>query len=126
MSSPPASLENQKATLRATALAARDALSGEHRAAAAQAIALRGLPFQTTPGTLVAGYSPIRSEIDPTPLMRKLAAQGVQPPLPASTAGDQPLKLHPWAPTPRQRQNARHYPPQCLLHALHPNNTRLN
>src|SRR5260370_9998342 len=104
MSSPPASLEKQKATLRATALAARDALSGEHRAAAAQAIALRGLPFQTTPGTLVAGYSPIRSEIDPTPLMRKLAAQGVQLALPAIIAGDQPLKFRAWSPSDRLRR----------------------
>ena len=98
MSSTPASLEMQKATLRATALAARDALSGERRAAAAQAIALRGLPFEIMPGAVVAGYSPIRSEIDPIPLMRKLAVPGVQLALPAIVAGDQPLKFRAWAP----------------------------
>ena len=43
-----------KATLRATALAARDALSGEHRAAAAQAIAER----------LDAAIGTIRSVLD--------------------------------------------------------------
>jgi 5-formyltetrahydrofolate cyclo-ligase len=98
MSNPPASLETQKATLRATALAARDALSGERRAAAAQVIARRGLPFEIVPGAVVAGYSPIRSEIDPVPLMRKLAAPGVQLALPAIMAGDQPLKFRAWSP----------------------------
>jgi len=49
------------------------------------------------PGAAVAGYSPIRSEIDPTPLLRKLAAPGVQLALPAIMAGDQPLKFRAWA-----------------------------
>src|SRR5258708_35274142 len=98
MSSPPASLETQKATLRATALAARDALSGEHRAAAAQAIARRGLPFEITPGAVVAGYSPIRSEIDPVPLMRKLALPGVQLALPVIMSGVQPHNFRAYSP----------------------------
>jgi 5-formyltetrahydrofolate cyclo-ligase len=98
MSSPPASLETQKSTLRATALAKRDALSSEQRDAAAQAIALRGLPFEIMPGTVVAGYAPIRSEIDPVPLMRKLAVRGMQLALPAIMAGDQPLKFRAWSP----------------------------
>ena len=90
--------DTTKSTLRATALAARDALSGEHRAAAAQAIARRGLPFEITPGAVVAGYSPIRSEIDPVPLMRKLAVPGVQLALPVIMSGDQPLKFRAWSP----------------------------
>ena len=65
-----------KAELRAAALAKRDALSDEQRAAAAQALAKRGLPFEITPGMIVSGYSPIRNEIDPVPLMRKLAGAG--------------------------------------------------
>jgi len=87
-----------KAALRAAALAKRDALGSERRAAAAQTIALRGLPFEITPGAVVAGYSPIRSEIDPVPLMRKLAVPGVQLALPAIIAGDQPLKFRAWSP----------------------------
>jgi 5-formyltetrahydrofolate cyclo-ligase len=79
-------------------LAARDALSGERRTAAAQAIARRGLPFEIVPGAIVAGYSPIRSEIDPVPLMRTLAAPGVRLALPAIMAGDQPLKFRVWSP----------------------------
>jgi 5-formyltetrahydrofolate cyclo-ligase len=90
-----------KATLRVTALAARDALSSEYRTAAAQTIALRGLPFEIMPGAVVAGYSPIRSEIDPVPLMRKLAVPGVQLALPAIVAGDQPLTFRVWSPDDR-------------------------
>ncbi len=87
--------------MRAAALAARDTLSSEHRAAAAQTIALRGLPFEIMPGAVVAGYSPIRSEIDPIPLMRKLAVPGVQLALPAIIAGDQPLQFRAWSPDDR-------------------------
>ncbi len=87
----------QKANLRAAALARRDALSGAHRGAAAQAIAARGLPVAILPGTVVAGYSPIRSEIDPVPLMRALAAQRVQLALPAIAARDQPLRFRAWS-----------------------------
>ena len=74
-----------KADLRATALAKRDALSDEQRAAAAEAVAERGLPFEITHGMIVSGYSPIRNEIDPTPLMQKLAGQGARLALPAVT-----------------------------------------
>src|SRR6266849_3719351 len=101
MSTPPALPDTQKSALRAAALAARDALTGARRSAAAQAIALRGLPFAIMPGTIVAGYSPIRSEIDPVPLMRKLAVPGVQLALPAIIAGDQPLKFRAWSPDDR-------------------------
>ena len=66
----------RKADLRAAALAKRDALSGEQRAAAAQAIAQRGLPIEITRATIVSGYSPIRSEIDPVPLMRNARRAG--------------------------------------------------
>ena len=76
-------------------------MSREHRAAAAQAIALHGLPIEFMPGTVVAGYSPIRSEIDPTPLMRTLAAQGGQLALPVITSRDQPLKFRAWLPDDR-------------------------
>jgi 5-formyltetrahydrofolate cyclo-ligase len=89
---------SSKADLRTAALAARDALSGEHRARAAQAIASRGLPVEILPGAVVAGYSPIRSEIDPAPLMRKLAAEGAQLALPVVTARGQSLRFRVWSP----------------------------
>jgi 5-formyltetrahydrofolate cyclo-ligase len=86
-----------KAHLRAAALAARDALSSEHRAAAAQAMAGRGLPVEIKPGMIVSGYSPIRSEIDPVPLMRALAAQGARLALPAVTARGKSLAFRAWS-----------------------------
>jgi 5-formyltetrahydrofolate cyclo-ligase len=84
---------HEKATLRAAALARRDALSEAQRAAAAQAVAGRGLPVELAPGAVVAGYSPIRSELDPMPLMQKLAAAGARLALPAITVRGQSLKF---------------------------------
>jgi 5-formyltetrahydrofolate cyclo-ligase len=98
MSDFPLSSGASKTTLRAAALARRDALSDEQRDAAAQALALRGLPFDITRNTIVAGYSPIRSEIDPRPLMHKLAAQGAQLALPVIIARDAPLIFRVWSP----------------------------
>ena len=86
-----------KADLRAAALAARDALSEAQRADAAQAIALRGLPIDLAPGAVVAGYSPIRSEIDPVPLMRALAGKGARLALPAVMARGKSLAFRAWA-----------------------------
>ena len=90
-----------KADLRATALAKRDALSDEQRADAAQALARRKLPFEIAPGTVVSGYSPIRCEIDPMPLMRKLAEQGVRLALPAVMARGKSLAFRAWSPNDR-------------------------
>jgi 5-formyltetrahydrofolate cyclo-ligase len=90
-----------KADLRTAALARRDALSDEQRAAAAQAVAARGLPGAIKPGAIVAGYSPIRSEIDPAPLMKTLAAQGAQLALPAITARGKSLVFRAWTPSDR-------------------------
>jgi len=96
MSDIPAS--SSKADLRTAALTARDALSEAHRAAAAQAIAARGLPIDITAGAVVAGYSPIRSEFDPVPLMQKLAALGARLALPVITARGQSLQFRVWHP----------------------------
>jgi 5-formyltetrahydrofolate cyclo-ligase len=90
-----------KTDLRAAALAARDALSVKARAAAAQAMAARGLPVKIAPRTIVSGYWPIRSEIDPAPLMRKLAAQGAQLALPAIMARGKSLAFRAWSPDDR-------------------------
>ena len=85
-----------KAELRAAALAVRDALSEAQRAGAAQALARRGLPVEIAPGAVVAGYSPIRSELDPTPLMRALAAKGARLALPVITQRGQSLRFRIW------------------------------
>jgi 5-formyltetrahydrofolate cyclo-ligase len=90
-----------KSDLRAAALAARDALTLEQRGAAAQAVAERGLPIEITRGVIVSGYSPIRSEIDPAPLMRALAVQGAQLALPAVMARGKSLAFRAWSPSDR-------------------------
>jgi 5-formyltetrahydrofolate cyclo-ligase len=92
---------SSKAELRAIALAKRDALSDEHRAAAAEAVAKRKLPFEIAPGMIVSGYSPIRSEIDPQPLMRKFAEQGMRLALPAVLARGKSLAFRAWSPDDR-------------------------
>ena len=96
-----ASATPSKADLRAAALAARDALSSAQRAAAAEAIAARGLPVEIAPGTVVSGYSPIRSEIDLVPLMRALASKGARLALPAVLARGKSLAFRAWSPNDR-------------------------
>ena len=83
--------------MRAVGLAARDALSDAERAAAALALAARGLPFAIAPGVIVSGYSPIRSEIDPVPLMRALAERGARLALPAVMARGKSLAFRAWS-----------------------------
>jgi len=90
-----------KADLRAAALAKLDELSDEQRAAAAQGLAKRGLPVAITPGMVVSAYSPIRNEIDPVPLMRKLAEQGAKLALPAVLARGKSLAFRAWSPDDR-------------------------
>lgn len=90
-----------KAELRAKALARRDALSDKKRASAAAKLAKRGLPFELLPGSIVSGYSPIRSEIDPLPLMKRLAEQGARLALPCVTARGQSLIFRIFQPSDR-------------------------
>src|SRR5258708_24534482 len=85
-----------KNDLRAAALARRHALSVEARASAAQAIVARGLPVDVHRGAIASGYWPIRSEIDPMPLMRHLATQGAHLALPVIIGRDQPLIFRTW------------------------------
>jgi 5-formyltetrahydrofolate cyclo-ligase len=90
-----------KAELRAAALAARDALSAAQRAIAAEAVGERGVPIELLPNMIVSGYAPIRSEIDPMPLLLKLAAQGARLAMPTVTARGQSLVFRAWSPQDR-------------------------
>jgi 5-formyltetrahydrofolate cyclo-ligase len=94
----PESVLTEKADLRAAALARRDGMAAEARAAAAQAIAARPLPIDLTPGTVVAGFSAIRSEISPVPLMRRFADAGARLALPAIVGRGHPLRFGAWSP----------------------------
>ena len=87
-----------KGDLRKAALDARDAMEVAARAGASEKLATRGVPFEVAPGAVVSGYSPIRSELDPVPLMRKLAAQGARLALPAILGRGKSLVFRAWVP----------------------------
>ncbi|WP_438276627.1 5-formyltetrahydrofolate cyclo-ligase [Nitrobacter sp.] len=87
-----------KNELRAVALARRDALNAEQRANAARGIAAQMPPLEITSSTIVAGYAPIRSEIDPVPLMQSLAARGAALAMPAIAARNAGLVFRAWKP----------------------------
>src|SRR5262249_53477022 len=89
--------EQLKAVLRRAALARRDALPPAERMAAALALAKRGLPVEVTPGTLISGFSPLKSEISPLPLLRGLAAAGAKLALPVVIGRGQPLVMRAWS-----------------------------
>jgi len=91
-----ATASDQKATLRAAALAKRDALPAAGRQAAAEAIAARGIPIEVTPGMIVSGFMPMKTEINPLPLLRKLAEAGAQLALPAIAGRGKPLIMRAW------------------------------
>src|SRR5208282_6063668 len=91
------SLSDKKAALRREATARRDALPAEKRTAAAEAIAARPFPLAITPGIIVSGFMPLKSEINPLPLMRKLAAQGARLALPVVAGRGKPLIMREWA-----------------------------
>jgi 5-formyltetrahydrofolate cyclo-ligase len=95
---PPETAKHSKQELRAASLAARDRLGEEERKAAAQVIAARRLPFAFHAGAVVSGYAPIRSELDPMPLMLALAAHGAQLALPVALARGHSLSFRAWAP----------------------------
>ncbi|HEY4203882.1 MAG TPA: 5-formyltetrahydrofolate cyclo-ligase [Xanthobacteraceae bacterium] len=85
-----------KNTLRAVALARRDALNDEQRHEAARAISAGADLFDIKPGTVAAGYIPMRNEIDPRPLMLQLAARGARLALPTVVRRDAPLVFRAW------------------------------
>ncbi len=90
------SLSDKKAELRREAMARRDALPPEARQAAAEAIAARKFPLTIAPGTVVSGFMPLKSEINPLPLMRKLAGQGARLALPVVAGRGKPLAMREW------------------------------
>jgi len=87
-----------KGDLRQIALDARDAMDAAIRTTASEKLAARGLPFEIPTGAVVSGYSPIRSELDPAPLMRALAAHGAKLALPAVMARGKSLVFRAWVP----------------------------
>jgi 5-formyltetrahydrofolate cyclo-ligase len=86
-----------KTELRRQAIARRDALPAGERAQAAETIATRAFPVAVAPGAIVAGFMPMKSEINPLPLMRKLAAAGARLALPVVAGQGKPLIMRAWA-----------------------------
>ncbi|MBX9772787.1 MAG: 5-formyltetrahydrofolate cyclo-ligase [Xanthobacteraceae bacterium] len=91
---PPAAL---KAILRRELAARRDALPAAERQRAAQAIAGRPFPVAVAPGAVVSGFMPLKSEINPLPLMRRLAEAGAKLALPVVAGKGKPLIMRGWA-----------------------------
>jgi 5-formyltetrahydrofolate cyclo-ligase len=92
-----AAIVAKKAALRAEALRRRDALAPDTRAAAAEAICARALPVAARAGMIVSGYMPIKSEINPVPLMRRYAEAGARLALPAIVGRGRALSLRAWS-----------------------------
>ena len=92
-----ADTDSPKARLREQVLALRDALPASERAAAATTIAARPFPLKVEPGMMVSGFSPMKSEINPIPLMRRLADAGANLALPAIAGRGKPLTMRAWA-----------------------------
>ncbi len=86
-----------KAAQRRDALARREALPASVRQVGGPAVAARGLPVMVAPGTVVSGFSPVKSEINPLPLMRRLADAGAALALPVIAGRGQPLTMRAWS-----------------------------
>jgi 5-formyltetrahydrofolate cyclo-ligase len=89
-------ISDQKTQLRAAAFETRDALPPEMRAQAAETIAARAFPVAVA-GKIVSGFMPLKSEINPLPLMRVLAAAGARLALPAIAGRGKPLIMRAYA-----------------------------
>ena len=94
-----ADLRKQNAAIRAAA-AKKDPDSARHLAGHAPDLAalLLSDDRHTSQDVIVAGYWPIRSEIDPVPLLAELSAMGYQTALPSTPQPGKPLVFHLWQP----------------------------
>ena len=72
-------------------------MPADERAAAAEQIAAREFPIAITPGVIVSGFMPMKSEINPLPLMKKLAEAGARLALPAIDGRGKPLIMRAYA-----------------------------
>jgi 5-formyltetrahydrofolate cyclo-ligase len=90
------SVATAKAELRATAQSHRDALPADERKAAAEAIAARKFQLAIAPGTIVSGFMPLKSEINPLPLLQELSQAGARLALPAIAGRGKPLIMRAW------------------------------
>jgi 5-formyltetrahydrofolate cyclo-ligase len=91
------STQTDKAALRQETITRRDAMPAAARQQAAEIIAAREFPIAIVPRTIVSGFMPLKSEINPIPLMRKLAGAGATLALPLVQGRGQPLTMRAYA-----------------------------
>jgi 5-formyltetrahydrofolate cyclo-ligase len=91
-----ASIEDAKTALRREALARRDAIPAAVRQAAAEEVAARQFPLRVLPTTILSGFMPLKTEISPLQLMRKLAEASAQLALPKIGDRGKPLIMRAW------------------------------
>jgi 5-formyltetrahydrofolate cyclo-ligase len=85
-----------KIDLRCEAMANRDALPADAHKVAAEAIAARKFLLPITANIIVSGFMPLKSEINPLPLLQKLAEVGARLALPAIVGRGKPLIMRAW------------------------------
>ncbi|HMG79445.1 MAG TPA: 5-formyltetrahydrofolate cyclo-ligase [Xanthobacteraceae bacterium] len=110
-------VSNQKIELRAAAQTRRDALPADVRKAAAEAIAARAFPLAITPNTILSGFMPLKSEINPLPLLQKLTEAGARLALPAIAGRGKRLIMRAWefgAPLDRGQWGIREPKPEAV------------
>ena len=91
------SISDQKTELRTATFALRDAMPADERQRGAETIAARPFPVAVAPGTIVSGFMPLKSEISPLPLLRRLADAGARLALPAIAGRGKPLTMRAYA-----------------------------
>ncbi len=87
---------DKKRELREAALARRDLMPPDDRVRAARKVAALAFPVAVLDGAIVAGFSPIKTEFNPLPLMRMLAKAGGQLALPKVMGRGRPLSMRAW------------------------------
>ncbi len=91
-------VDKEKKALRARAKKVRNEAFAKHGALADEALAQRGISFaRVRKGAVVSGFLPIRNEIDPRPLMRRLHAEGFVTALPVMVGKNKPLVFRSWS-----------------------------
>ena len=90
-------ISEQKSELRNATLAKRDAMPADERQRGGETIAARPFPLTIAPGTIVSGFMPLKSEINPLPLMKVLAGAGAKLALPAIAGRGKPLIMRAYA-----------------------------
>ena len=98
----PEAIAAEKAALHRAMRERRAALMPETRAEAGLAVRERLIAWIAAEaparGSVVSGYWPIRSELDPRPAMQALAEHGYRLALPVSVAPGEPLAFRAWVP----------------------------